>query len=665
MKTITIKSIKLTNFKGIQSIEIPFNKTITQIIGDNATGKTTIVDAFNWCLFGKDSQDRKDFAIRPRNLDGSQDNRVESEVQVELIVENTPYVLRRVFAGNFVKKRGSNVEEFQGNETKYFIDDVPHKQKEYEQRISSFIDEELFKLLSISGKFFLLDWKKQREILNKLAQIGTDADIIQTLPDASKYLKLIEVLNSNKTLEMYRKQLSAKRLEIKKSIEDIGPRIAELKNISAPTPPIVDISKEEIKEFIAQENEIIQSANKQFNASQSEINNKIISFNRQISDLQTKRLQLIQDAKNKGNADFNEWKQKIQQLETKVVIEEETINLHKGNNEKRKTSIEQLELKKQELLNEWNNTKSWAYVTKLFGPGVCPCCNRENEYSEEAEFQFNEIEKKNAEEFEISKIKTLKRIESEGEELKSEILKIRNAYEVAQKNIETDQQELEKAQSELDFLVQQNLQPYVLTDEKSVEGVSEIDDDIQAIKSLIEETESQRGQEPNIEINKKAIEDLNFTLQEWLKYESSLENYKKTQDRIAELLQQEQNLCNEMASIEQDEFLIDNFNSEKIELVSSRVNSMFEIVKFKMFNEQINGGIEETCEAMVDGVTISNVNNAGRINAGLDIINVLSEFYSVSAPCFIDNAESVTKTIEFKNQLIKLIVSQEYNKLTF
>lgn len=664
MKTIFIKSIKLTNFKGIQSIEIPFDKTITQIIGDNATGKTTIVDAFNWCLFGKDSQDRKDFAIRPRNLDGSQDNRVESEVQVELVVENTPYVLRRVFAGNFVKKHGSNVEEFKGNETKYFIDDVPHKQKEYEQRISSFIDEELFKLLSISGKFFLLDWKKQREILNKLAQVGTDQEIIQSI-GGDKYSKLVDVLNSNKTLEMYRKQLSAKRLEIKKSIEDIGPRIAELKNISAPTPPIVDISKEEIQKFIAQENEIIQSVNKQINASQSEINNKIISFNKQISDLQTKRLQLIQDAKNKGNADFNEWKQKIQQLETRVVIEEETINLHNGNNEKRKISIEQLELKRQNLIEDWHKTKCSTYLIKKFESGVCPCCNRENEYSKEAEFQFNEIEKKNAEEFEISKIQTLKRIESEGEELKSEILKIRNAYEVAQKNIETDQQGLEKLKIDLDCFKAVNLAPYILTDERSVEGVVEIDDDIQAIKSLIEETESQRGQEPDIEGNKQNIQELNAKLEEWFKYESSLENYKKTQVRIAELLQQEQNLCNEMASIEQDEFLIDNFNSEKIELVSSRVNSMFQIVKFKMFNQQINGGIEETCEAMVDGVTISNVNNAGRINAGLDIINVLSEFYSVSAPCFIDNAESVTKTIEFKNQLIKLIVSQEYNKLNF
>ena len=663
MKQITIKSIKLTNFKGISALTIPFNQAGLDIYGDNASGKTTIVDAFNWCLFGKDSQDRKDFAIRPIDANGIQDNKTESEVEVELVVENTFYKLRRVFAGNFVKKRGSNVEEFQGNETRYYIDEVPHKQKEYDLRIATFCDEQLFKLLSIAGRFFLLDWKQQREILNKLAQIGTDADIIQTLPEATKYLKLIEVLNANKTLEMYRKQLSAERLAIKKEIDDIGPRIAELKSI--PAPEKIEINKAEIEELIAQENELIQSANNLFSASQSEINNKIAGFQKQISDLQTKRLNLIADAKNEGNIKYKEHQQRIQLLKNQISINNDNYLLHNRKITEDKARLEKLEEERQSLVESWNQTKSSVYALRKFEPGVCPCCNRANEYSEKAQAEFETQENLNADNFMKVKVNILNEIETQGEKVNNQIDELKKEIQLDEANIQQYQIEIDKLQAELDFLDRHNVQPFELTDEKSVAGVLDIDEDIEALKVLIEATEQERGQEPNIELNKQAIEKLNAQLAECITHEARVNEYNKTAKRIDELLFREQELCNKMATIEKDEYLIDEFNSVKIDLVSSKVNSMFKFVKFKMFNHLINGGIEETCEAMVEGVTISNVNNAGRINAGLDIIGTLSEFYSISVPCFIDNAESITKIIPFDSQLIKLIVSEIDKKLTY
>ena len=78
-----------------------------------------------------------------------------------------------------------------------------------------------------------------------------------------------------------------------------------------------------------------------------------------------------------------------------------------------------------------------------------------------------------------------------------------------------------------------------------------------------------------------------------------------------------------------------------------------------MFDIQINGGIKDTCEAMVNGVPFSNVNTAMRINAGIDIINTLCQYYKVNAPIFADNKESVTNIIDTKSQLICLEVSHE------
>ena len=53
----------------------------------------------------------------------------------------------------------------------------------------------------------------------------------------------------------------------------------------------------------------------------------------------------------------------------------------------------------------------------------------------------------------------------------------------------------------------------------------------------------------------------------------------------------------------------------------------------------------------------SGLNNAAKINVGLDIINTLSKHYGVNVPVLIDNAESVVETIETDSQVIKLIVS--------
>ena len=84
---------------------------------------------------------------------------------------------------------------------------------------------------------------------------------------------------------------------------------------------------------------------------------------------------------------------------------------------------------------------------------------------------------------------------------------------------------------------------------------------------------------------------------------------------------------------------------------------------FKMFEQQINGGEVECCECMVNGVPYSDVNTSGKIQAGIDIINALTDHYKINAPVFIDNRESIVRLPECKSQIINLIV-KEGQKLT-
>ena len=53
---IEFKNITIKNFKGVLGERtINFNPTLTQIMGANHAGKTTIVDAVLWVLFDKNS----------------------------------------------------------------------------------------------------------------------------------------------------------------------------------------------------------------------------------------------------------------------------------------------------------------------------------------------------------------------------------------------------------------------------------------------------------------------------------------------------------------------------------------------------------------------------------------------------------------------------------
>ena len=65
--------------------------------------------------------------------------------------------------------------------------------------------------------------------------------------------------------------------------------------------------------------------------------------------------------------------------------------------------------------------------------------------------------------------------------------------------------------------------------------------------------------------------------------------------------------------------------------------------------------LKQTLETKI----IKNLYTAGQINAGIDIINTLSEYFELVAPIFIDNSECVNKIADAKGQLIKLVVTED------
>ena len=139
-------------------------------------------------------------------------------------------------------------------------------------------------------------------------------------------------------------------------------------------------------------------------------------------------------------------------------------------------------------------------------------------------------------------------------------------------------------------------------------------------------------------------------------------------ERIKELEAREKELSQQYETLEQGMYLCEVFIKTKVNLLTDRINSKFQNVRFRLFVEQQNGGVKEDCEVMIPAeggrmVPFTFANNAARINAGLEIIDTLSNHWNLAMPVFVDNAESVTRLLQMDTQVIRLVVSEADQKL--
>lgn len=159
MKRIKLEKLVLQNFKGCTDRTVEFSDR-TVISGANATGKTTILDAFMWLLFDKDGTGATKFQIRPLDAGGRQIDNVEIMVEGTLTVDEKEIVLKKVQKQIWRKRRGTDVTELQGNENLFEINGYPKSEKDYKEYISDLLEEKMFKLITNPQAFTALPWKE-------------------------------------------------------------------------------------------------------------------------------------------------------------------------------------------------------------------------------------------------------------------------------------------------------------------------------------------------------------------------------------------------------------------------------------------------------------------------------------------------------------------------
>lgn len=664
MKSIRIKSIRFVNFKGLRSFAVTMDGQDTDIAGDNGLGKSTIFDGFTWVLFGKDRKDRKQFGIKTLDENNRVIDRIPHEVEVVLNVDGEEVKLTRRYNEVWRKQRGAAAETFIGHEEERLYNGVPCSLSEWNAKINDICPEQVFKFITNPMHFVSQKPEMQRQMLLRMAGGVDDAEIAAKNTDFAALLASI----TGKTMDEYKREIAANKRRIKVEISELPGRIDERLRDASAKEDWAALEKERA-DLIAKRADLQQQladgkkAAEAQNAEAMELFSQQLKVEHQIAEVKRGIAAVVLQA-------YNEKTTRRTELLAEYDVQQLTISRYEKQKAAAQAAVEQCTAKREELIAEYRQlTARAADLLRLMNTEptfsetdfVCPTCGHPFDYDRITEIRANAIKahadkyaamiSDNNEKIEANKRKGRANNEEKQTHL-DEIIELDALIATAKNRIAEieseplfaaaptapnvaaftdDNDEVRKLEAKLKELDKQ------IAEKKSIGSASAQNAQLQtAINDL-----SQKAESLSIRLSKRADEERNAA-------------------RIAQLEEQLKAANVELANLEGIEFTIQEFSKARIEAVEQKINALFSLVRFKMFGTQVNGAEVETCEAMVGGVPFSDLNDAARINAGLDIINAICKFEQVCAPIFIDNAESINRPIATMSQRIRLIVTKDH-----
>jgi len=620
---IKLQKLEIKNFKKVKEFKWEFDGKNWIIRGDNGVGKSTIYDAYTWLLFGKDSKDSADFNIRTVDQTTKEIiHNTDIEVYAELMTDDGLLKLQRISREKWTKKRGSATMELDGNETSYYINEVPAKESEWKKKIASLcgdLNEKTFKSLSSLGAFNKLDKKEKRQILFGLISDVSDGAIAHSVEFELQAKTL--ALGDEQVIEEFKNQIDNVGFENSRKI--FKDRCSKL-NDDLKTIPVrinevftqiekVEDSESDLKAALEEIDDKINqvSAEKASNSSST----LVAEIQKEINDLQMAKQKKINDTYLKQDA----MRAELQKMSKELASIQESRRIDNDAIARAKNTINEYMSEYKEITN------------RTFESGVCPVCHRElpEEMVEEARKEFDAKKEKDLQE-NITKGKgyraKIQAIENSIKEHDEKALELNKKYSLLNKEL----QDVKFDTSEEDAKIQELTQ-------KKAEALSGVDN------SAYEEKMQMLSQTKNQLLKKLVAKD----------------NEAKANARIKELEEQIQKAEKEHAKNTTLLALSDKLLEIKVNKVTDVINSKFKITSWELFNKLLNGGYEEVCIPTIMGVDYASLNSAMQKNVDLDIINTLQKEFKVECPVWIDNAESCNEYLPIDAQTIKLYVTTQ------
>lgn len=636
-----LTKLELLNFKGLKAFTINFNGDVI-IRGDNATGKTTVFDSVCWLLFGKDSLDRADFEIKTLDR-GEPIHKVNHEVTGTFTLDEGGTVeLKRVYREKYSSPRGGEVT-MTGHTTDYFVDGVPKKEKEYKEIVNSLVDENIFKLITNPLYFNeTYSWQNRRKLLLEMCEDISDEDVIAEYSE----LKALTDILSGHSVDDHRKVVAAKKTAINKELDMIPVRIDE----ALRGKPTIDTPRD----VLIQEISLATTTLETLEADKALLVNghAVVDTRAELRDVQRQLMaresELQMEYKKQSALKSNEYNMVISELNNlSSKVESTKHRLDTSNRD-----IQRIESVIDELMHQRQQVNEDAFVMDI--DEACPTCGQKlpaeqiQAAREKAETKFN-----------LRKSKQLEEL-NQSIELKQQDIE----------NIKKRDAGLEPVETLEALIKAKELVKQTITDEIGQLTAPVLDDDSIYADLKAEEFMLQMKLDESNTDHSEEIADIDkriaATKEHRINLETELNKYeeaKRIDTRVAELESQQAELAAEKSKLDEASYLMDEFVKAKVNMLEDVINSRFKLARFKMFNVMLNGNVEECCETTYKGVPYRSMNNAARINIGLDIINALTSYFKVNAPVFIDNAEAVTEFVPVNSQTIKLIVDESEPQL--
>ena len=636
-----LTKLELLNFKGLTSFTLDLKGDVV-IRGDNATGKTTVFDSVCWLLFGKDSLDRADFEIK--TLDGGEPiHKVNHEVTGTFTLDEGGTIeLQRVYREKYSSPRGGEVT-LTGHTTDYFVDGVPKKEKEYKEIVNNLVNENIFKLITNPLYFNeTYSWQNRRKLLLEMCGDISDEDVIASHDD----LKALTDILSGHSVDDHRKVVASKKATINKELDMVPVRIDEVlrgKPEVTADPEVlrinidtlnVDIEKLENDKALLQNGHSIVDKR----AELKNVQRKIMARETELQIEYKKQSALKSNEYDSVVAEIHNMTSKLKDVRRR------RIDANK--------EIDYLQNAVNELSLEFEAINKEAFTIDI--DTNCPTCGQplpEDQIKssrDKAELNFNKQKSKRLEEINNMiglKNNAIANIKEKLQELDAE----------SKNTAGIDAKERRKADliNEIELL-----KSPVLEDD-------EVYSDLKAEELMLQMAIDEDNSDHSEEIAELEIK-ISANKTERMKLEQELNKFaeiKRVDIRVSELEAKQAELSEEKMKLDEASYLMDEFVKAKVNMLEESINARFKLARFRMFNIMLNGNVEECCETTYKGVPYRSMNNAARINVGLDIINALTSYFKVSAPVFIDNAEAVTDFVSVNSQTIKLVVDESEPQL--
>lgn len=639
MKTIRLLSLTLDNFKGCRHKALDFGGRSARIYGENAAGKTTLYDGLTWLLFGKDSKGRSDFEIKPLDASGQvADHAAVTSVQAVLDVDGVRVTLRKTFFERWSTKRGHAEATYDGNTSEFFADEVPLKKNEFERRIAELVDEDTFRALTNVAWFCeQLDWRRRRDMLFTVCELPDDKAIMATDPQfdgLADDMGSLCVDDYKRKLQAQRKGVSAERNSIPARIDEQHKLVQSLSGIN-----FADIRAQ--RDALDREREQKQGELVKLR------NNSLIDSKRNDLGAATNDLRALENE--------NEAYRRAQMVpveDRRPALQSQLAAAQAEADRARRMEKADVDLVERLERDIDRCRKTWDAENKMtFTADTCVTCGQKLPESaltsaraafaaEREQNKRRAVDESTA--HKATKEAALKRIEEyreAAEQAEAGVKRIRvelGAYVPVAAPVVTDMPDYAERAAAINARIAALNQEIAELQGQASERVFTAETEISELKARIGGLDDELAKESLLAISRKREEELRQDA--------------KNNAAILDALDRQLSLCEDFARF-------------KVRYTESSINGKFQLARWKLFAEQVNGGLADCCEATYDGVPYGSLNSGMRINVGMDVISTLSRHFGLSVPLFVDNAESVTALRGIDTQVIRLVVSEHDKEL--